>query len=202
MRERTRAGDAGGRSGSTRAKRVVFLDRDGTMLRDRPGFYLRRAEQMRLYPFTARALTLLRRAGYRIVVLTNQSGIGLGYLDRAALVRIHRRLKRELAERGAGIDAIYYCPHAPDSGCACRKPKTTLARRAVREMGLSLEEAAVIGDKRADVDLGRSLGIDSVLVRTGHGRDQRARHGKALRPTHEARNLLAAVRWLLRRRAR
>lgn len=185
-----------------RGRRVVFLDRDGTLVHDRPGFYLRRPEQVRLYRNAAEALKLLRSAGYRLVVVSNQSGIGRGFLDRPRLARIHARLKAELRRSGAGLDGIYYCPHRPDDGCRCRKPSPLLARRALKELGLTLRGSAVVGDKRADVELARRLGVASVLLRTGHGRDQRARYGRRLKPDHDARDILAAARWILRTKGR
>ncbi|OIO09989.1 MAG: hypothetical protein AUJ52_05510 [Elusimicrobia bacterium CG1_02_63_36] len=178
--------------------RVVFLDRDGTLIHDRPGHYLTRPESLRLYRDTPAALKLLRAAGFRLVVVSNQSGLGRGYLTRAVLDRIHARLKRELTARGAKLDGIYFCPHRPDEGCRCRKPNPSLAKRAARDLGLTLEGAAVVGDKKADVDLGRALGAATVLLQTGHGRDQRARYGRKIRPTHEARGLLQAARWIVK----
>src|SRR5713226_6312308 len=99
---------------------------------------------------------------------------------------------------GASIDAIYFCPHGPQDRCACRKPKPTLARRAVKDLDLTLKGSAVIGDKRADVDLGRRLGITSIFILTGHGRSQKKIYGKNLKPTHTTRNLLTAARGLIK----
>jgi len=193
-------GPRGPRPGDGRKKKrpAAFLDRDGTIIHDRPGHYLRRPEKLRLYSRSAQALRLLRRAGFRIVVVSNQSGIGRGYIDYPTLNRIHARFHRVLREGGAKVDAIYFCPHHPDEGCRCRKPSPLLGRRAVREMGLSLDGAVMIGDKKADIDFGKALGIRTALLRCGHGRDQLARHGKRLRPDHVARDLLAAARWAAR----
>lgn len=177
---------------------VVFLDRDGTLIHDRPGFYLRRPEQVRVYPPVFEALRRLRAAGYRLVVVSNQSGIGRGFLDHATLSRIHSRLKALLKGGGARLDGIYFCPHHPDDGCPCRKPSPLLARRAVRELGLTLRGAAVVGDKKADADLARALGVPAVLVKTGHGRHQRERWGRRLRADHESKDLLAAANWILK----
>ncbi|MEE8424455.1 MAG: HAD family hydrolase [Elusimicrobiota bacterium] len=182
-------------------RRVVFLDRDGTIIHDRPGYYLRRPEKLKFYKVTFEALRLLKRAGYQLVLVTNQSGIGRGYLDTRTLAKIHRRLQANLRRRGTRIDAIYFCPHHPKDGCRCRKPSPFMARRAVREMGLTLEDAVIVGDKKADIDLGRALGISSVLLRTGHGRDQRKRFGRKLKATYSAKDILTAARWIIRRRA-
>jgi len=179
-------------------RRVVFLDRDGTIIHDRPGHYLTRPESLRVYRGATEALRLLRKAGFQLVVVSNQSGLGRGYLDLPTLGRIHTRLKKELAKGGAKLDAIYYCPHHPDDRCRCRKPLPTLAKRATREMGLTLKGAAMVGDKKADIDLAGNLGIASVLLKTGHGRSQRERYGKKLNATHESRDLLGAARWIVK----
>jgi histidinol-phosphate phosphatase family protein len=176
---------------------AVFLDRDGTLIHTRPGWYLRSPEQVRLYAGAAQALRLLRRAGYRLVIVSNQSGLARGLLDAKTLSRIHRRMLREFRSRGAALDGIYFCPHHPDDRCRCRKPSTLLARRAMRELGLTLAGSAVVGDKKADVDLGRALGVTSVLVTTGEGRSQIKRWGARLRPTHVAPSLLRAARYIL-----
>lgn len=174
------------------------MDRDGTLVRDKPGHYLKHHANMRIYPFTAPALKLLKAAGYQLVILTNQSGLAHGYLDEKMLAAIHRKLREGLRRHGARFDAIYYCPHSPEDHCKCRKPKTPLARRAVRDMNLTLDGAAIIGDKYADVELGRRLGIPSIHVLTGHGRNEQRKLGSRLRPTHTATNVLTAARWLLR----
>ena len=179
-------------------KPVIFLDRDGTLVHDKPGHYLKHHAAMKIYPQTAPALKLLKSAGYDLVILTNQSGLAHGYLDEKMLAMIHAKLRAALRRKGARFDAIYYCPHKPEDGCRCRKPKTPLARRAIRDRRLTLKGAAIIGDKRADIDLGRNLGIPSVLVLTGHGRNEQRKHGKTLKPTHTAANVLTAARWVLR----
>jgi histidinol-phosphate phosphatase family protein len=179
----------------------VFLDRDGTLIHDRPGFYLRRPEQLRIYPYTAEALRRLRAAGFKLVLVSNQSGIGRGYLDHAMLGRIHRRLLQELRRKGARLDGFYFCPHGPWEKCACRKPSPYLARKASRELGLSLRGCYVVGDKKVDVDLARALGAESVHVLTGHGRSDRARHGKGLGAVHRTSNLLTAANWIVRHSA-
>ncbi|OGR58071.1 MAG: hypothetical protein A2X36_16230 [Elusimicrobia bacterium GWA2_69_24] len=180
---------------------AIFLDRDGTVIHDRPGFYLKRPEQVRVYRAAPAGLRLLRRAGYRLVLVSNQSGIGRGFFDRAGLARIHRRLRLKLREQGAGLDAFYFCPHHPDDGCSCRKPAPALVRRAVRELGLTLKGSFLVGDKQSDLELGRRVGIPSILVKTGHGRAQLSRYGRGLKADHVAKDLLAAARWIVRQTA-
>ncbi|MBI3297494.1 MAG: HAD family hydrolase [Elusimicrobia bacterium] len=176
---------------------VVFLDRDGTLNPDRPGWYLTKPSEMRVYRKAAPALRLLRAAGFRLVVVSNQSGLGRGYLTPATLGRIHARLRRQLAAGGARLDGIYFCPHRPERRCGCRKPKALLARRAARELDLSLARAAVIGDKRADLGLARALGVPGVLVLTGHGRHERP-HCAPFKPAAVRRDVLAAARWIIK----
>lgn len=176
---------------------VCFLDRDGTLIHDRPGHYLRRPEQIRFYRTTFEALRLLKANGYKLVIISNQSGIGRGFLDEPMLSRIHTRLRTELARNRAGLDGIYYCPHHPKQRCSCRKPSPLLARRALRQMKLTLSCAVMIGDKKADIDLGRALGISTVFLKTGHGRSQREKFGRSIKPTHECHGILDAARWVV-----
>lgn len=178
--------------------KAAFLDRDGAMIHDRPGFYLRTPDKLKLYPYTPAALKLLRKAGFKLVIITNQAGIGRGWITHATLAKIHGKLKRLLKAKGVTLDGIYYCPHDPKAPCNCRKPKTHMPLRAARELGLTMKGSVVFGDKRADVDMGRRLGITTVHLKTGHGRSQRAIHGKALKPTYTAKNLLQAARWAVR----
>lgn len=181
---------------------VAFLDRDGTLLYDRPGYYLRTPDKLRLYPYTAQALKALKKRGYALVVVTNQSGVGRGYLTEETLEKINDRLQRLLRKKGVPLDGIYCCLHHPEDRCRCRKPKPTLALQAVRDLGLTLEGAVVIGDKKADADLARNLKATSVFVMTGHGRNEAMRYGRRLRAHYTARNLLAGVNWWLKKGAR
>lgn len=177
---------------------AVFLDRDGTLNWDRAGFYVSRPEHMRVYRRAPAALRLLRAAGFKLVVVSNQSGIGRGYLDEPMLRRIHARLKARLARGGARLDAIYYCTHHPDRRCSCRKPLPTLARRAARRLGLSIPGSFVVGDKPADIGLARALGVPGVLLLSGQGRRSLRKLG-GLKPDAVRRDVLGAARWILRR---
>jgi len=145
----------------------VVLDRDGTILVER--HYLSHPEQVELLPNTGTGLRALRRLGYGLVVVTNQSGLSRGYFDENTLQQIHARMQQLLLEQGVELDGIYVCPHLPDQGCVCRKPRPALAQRAAAELKFDPIAAIVVGDNRCDVDLGRRLGSLSVLVRTGYG---------------------------------
>jgi D-glycero-D-manno-heptose 1,7-bisphosphate phosphatase len=171
-------------------QRYVLLDRDGTIIVDR--HYLTDPSGVELIEGAADALRELASLGLGIVVITNQSAIGRGYLDVGGLARIHQRLTSLLAERGAHLDGIYWCPHRPDERCDCRKPRTGLARRAARELDFDPGRGFVVGDKPADVELGEALGATTVLVRTGKG--ARTEAERAARPDHVVDDLLQAAR--------
>lgn len=146
---------------------VVFLDRDGTVIENVP--YLADPDAVRLIPGVGAALVRLARAGWARVLVSNQSGVGRGLLTEDDVRRVNARVVAALAEDGARLDGVYYCPHAPDAGCDCRKPKTGMARRAAAEMGLDLSRAVVVGDDHGDMGLAEALGVPAYLVRTGHG---------------------------------
>ncbi len=145
--------------------RTAFLDRDGTIAPD--ANYCSRPEDFELFPDAAEAVKLLNRAGFKIVVITNQSGIARGYFTEDALARIHEKMVDELSKQDAGIDAIYYCPHHPDDGCQCRKPGTLLFRQAAEEHDIDFDRSFMVGDTQIDIDAGRAMGCRTVLVTTG-----------------------------------
>lgn len=147
--------------------RCLFFDRDGTLIEERN--YLSDPSQVALIPGAAEAVRLARQAGYLAVVLTNQSGVGRGYFTPADVEAVHRRLEELLAEEGAKLDAIYICPHAPEEGCACRKPLPGLAVRAAGDLGIDLRASWMIGDKAADLELAAAAGMRGALVLTGYG---------------------------------
>lgn len=145
--------------------KAVFLDRDGTIARD--VHYCRRPEDFELLPAVPEAIRLLNEDGFKVVVVTNQSGIARGYFTEKTLAQIHDKMEVELAKYGAWVDAVYYCPHHPDEGCSCRKPGTALFYKAAREQGIDLESSYVVGDMQMDIDAGKALGCGTVLVTTG-----------------------------------
>lgn len=155
-------------------RRAVFLDRDGTINEEKE--YLYRIEDCRLIPKAAEAIGMLNKAGFAVIVVTNQSGIGRGYYDEATLEALHRHLEQELAEAGARVDAWYFCPHHPEHGtgeyrreCACRKPLPGMLLQAAEDLAVDLSVSFMVGDKVADVEAGRAAGCRSLLVRTGYG---------------------------------
>ncbi|GIU76359.1 MAG: D,D-heptose 1,7-bisphosphate phosphatase [Bryobacteraceae bacterium] len=153
-------------------KPCIFFDRDGTLIEERN--YLSDPDQVVLIPGAAEAVRLAREAGYLAVVLTNQSGAGRGYFTLEDVERVNARMGELLGREGARIDGIYVCPHAPEDGCDCRKPRTGLVERAVRELGIDVGASWVVGDKATDLELARNAGMRGVLVRTGYGSEAAA----------------------------
>ncbi|MBI4596934.1 MAG: HAD-IIIA family hydrolase [Candidatus Omnitrophica bacterium] len=173
---------------------AVFLDRDGTIARYRE--YCRSPEEFDLLPGVGEAIRKLNDANVPVVVMTNQSAVGRGWLTMETLSSIHEKMQQELARVGARIDAIYVCPHHPDDGCACRKPGTHMLTKAADELGLSLTESYVIGDRWQDVQTGRGAGSRAILVKSGHP----AEPANGTTADYEAPTLGDAVDWLLQQR--
>lgn len=169
---------------------TAFLDRDGTLNRDSKA-YITSLPALKLYAFAARAVALLNRKGYRVVVLTNQSGVARGYMTLARSRAINLKLVRDLRRAGAVIDAVYFCPHGPGDGCACRKPSPGLIAEAVKDSPADLKRSFMAGDKLSDLELARRAGLKGSLVRTGQWRSAGA---AAARRGH--RDLLALARSL------
>jgi len=180
-------------------RRAVFLDRDGTLNEDTG--YPADFRQVHIYPAAFEAVRRFRQAGFAVVVVTHQSGIGRGYFDAEELAGLHLRFQEEFARRGAPLDGIYACPHAPDlrgSGCSCAKPQPGLGLRAARELGLDLGASFMVGDKPEDILFGQNIGAVPVLVLTGYGRAATAAlAARGLRPAHTAEGLLEAAEWIL-----
>jgi D-glycero-D-manno-heptose 1,7-bisphosphate phosphatase len=144
---------------------AVFLDRDGTLMRDVD--YCCDPKDVHLFPGTAEALRKLKQAGYKLIIITNQSAIGRGYFNESAYRAVEREVIRQLGDEL--IDGTYFCPHVPDDQCECRKPQPGMILQAARDHRLDLGQSFFIGDKESDVECGRNAGVKAVLVRTGYG---------------------------------
>lgn len=182
------------------ARAAVFLDRDGTIIREAD--YLTSVAQLRLLPGAANAIKQLNDVGLAVVIVTNQSGIARGRLTEADFHAINTELLRRLARYGARVEATYYCPHHPEYGsatygrdCDCRKPSPGLLLQAARELDLELTRSFMVGDSNRDMEAGRRAGCSTVLVRTGYGRREEAANGPP--PDYIAGNLATAVAWVL-----
>jgi len=146
---------------------LVLLDRDGTINLDIG--YLSSPDALVLLPNAAPGIRFMNDLGLTVVIVTNQSAIGRGFFDRVTVESIHARLLQMLRMEGARVDGIYYCPHHPDEGCACRKPKPGLAEVAARDWNGDLAKSYVIGDKACDIELGKHVGATTFLIQAEDG---------------------------------
>jgi histidinol-phosphate phosphatase family protein len=153
--------------------RAVFLDRDGVLTRERPD-YVKTPNELEILPGIGPPLRALRERGFKLVVVTNQSVVGRGLATLDDLSRIHEKLQTELKRMGCDVDAIYYCPHLPEEGCSCRKPKPGLLLKAANDLGIDVKESWMIGDKEIDLEAAKRAGCRGVRVETNVGDLQRA----------------------------
>ncbi len=175
--------------------KLIILDRDGVINHDSAS-YIKSPAEWKPIPGSLEAIALLNQAGYRVLVATNQSGIGRGLFDMATLNAIHDKMHRALGLAGGRIDGIFYCPHAQDAGCACRKPKPGLLEEIGRRFGVSLDGVPFIGDSLRDIEAALAVGAQPVLVLTGKGKKTRKEGGfPENTPVHA--DLSEAVRNLL-----
>ena len=186
-------------------KPAVFLDRDGTLLEEVG--YLDRLERLAFFPWSIDAVRLLNRAGYLVVIVTNQAGVARGIFDESFIGQAHRHIDVTLAAGGARIDAYYYCPHHPEASieayrqqCDCRKPLPGMLRKAEGDLGVDLARSFVVGDRWLDIQLAEAVGAAGILVRTGYGRTEESRPRQGVRATAVVEDLIEAVGWILRTR--
>lgn len=139
--------------------KAVFLDRDGTIIED--ANYLSRFEDVRFMPFAKEGLGLMKDYGYKLIVITNQSGIGRGYFTKSFVNETHKRINDML---GGLIDGFYFCPHKPEDSCNCRKPKVGLVDKALCDFEIDKQKSFVVGDKETDIELGINANITPLLV--------------------------------------
>jgi len=148
-------------------RQFVVLDRDGTIIAER--HYLSEPGQIEFLPGACRGLRLMLEIGLGLVLVTNQSGVGRGFLDEAHLDLIHQQFREFLKAEEIHLDGIYFCPHMPEDDCSCRKPRPGLIERAAKELDFDLQASFVVGDKPADIEMGRRVRATTFLVRTGYG---------------------------------
>ena len=186
------------------AKRpAVFLDRDGTLVEE--AGYLDRLERLVFFPYSVDAVRLLNRAGFAVVIVTNQAGIARGIFKESFVAEAHQHISDRLAAGGARVDAFYYCPHHPEAvidafrkDCDCRKPQPGMLTRAANDLDLDLSASFVVGDRWHDLEAGRRVGARGILVRTGYGRTEEASPKPHAEPAVITGNVMEAVSWILR----
>ena len=176
---------------------LIILDRDGVINQESSQFVKTPAEWVPLEGSIA-AIAALSQAGFVVAIASNQSGLARGLFNRAALRAMHRKLRRLVAAAGGRIDRIEVCPHGPDDGCSCRKPKPGLLYRLSRRLSLDVAGAPVIGDSLRDLEAARKAGARPILVRTGNGRQTEAALRGSLANVEVFDDLAAAANALLK----
>ncbi|MBI2660075.1 HAD family hydrolase [Candidatus Woesearchaeota archaeon] len=170
--------------------RAIFLDRDGVVTEDL-GF-VHKVEDFKLVKNAVEGLKLLKN--FKLIFITNQSGIGRGYFKFEDFLDYNNRVLEELRKYNIKIEKTYVCPHAPDDNCECRKPKTKMIDDAAREFGIDLSKSFMIGDKKIDVEMGHNAGCKSILVLTGKGMNEK----KNSKADYITKNLIDAAEWILK----
>ncbi len=194
---------------------AVFLDRDGTLVEEVG--YLDRLDRLQLFPWSVDAVRVLNRAGFKVVVVSNQAGVARGFFPEEFVGEVRQLIDQRMAAAGARIDGWYHCPHHPDAPlpqyrrvCECRKPRPGMIRQAATDLDLDPARSFVIGDRWLDVQLAHNVGAAGVLVRTGYGASEerqapvlseRSESKDGTKAEFVADNLIDAVSWILRRRS-
>ena len=155
-------------SGYNPLMKLIILDRDGVINED-SDHYIKSPDEWKPIPGSLDAIAALNRAGFRVVVATNQSGVGRGLFDMAMLNAIHARMHKAVVAAGGRIDAVFYCPHAADSHCACRKPQAGMLLEIAERFDVSLTGVPAIGDSLRDLQAALAVGAQPILVRSGKG---------------------------------
>lgn len=189
---------------ASKPRPAVFLDRDGTV-NEQMG-YINHISRFHLLPNAAQAIRMLNEKNIPVVVVSNQSGLARGYFPVELLNAVHEKMNGLLAEEGASLDGVYYCPHHPEAkeeihrlDCSCRKPKTGMLLQAAEELDLDLSKSFLVGDRWSDVKCAINAGCTPVLVLTGYGRGDQLYigPGQEVQPSFTAEDLLEAVEWIL-----
>jgi len=191
---------------SIRLRPAVFLDRDGTV-NEQMG-YINHISRFHLLPDAARAIKLLNDNNIPVIVVSNQSGLARGYFPEELLEEVNARMDKLLAEQGASIDGLYFCPHHPEAKeekfrqtCNCRKPKIGMLLQAADELKLDLAKSFMVGDRWSDIKCAHKAGCTPILVLTGYGKGDHQYIGpvQEIQPAHTSENLYNAVEWILQR---
>ena len=176
--------------------KAVFLDRDGVINVDRG--YVHKIKDFEFMPNSIKALKMMQDAGYILIIITSQSGIGIGYYTDEDFKRLNQHMLGSLESGGISITKVYYCPHSPEERCKCRKPSINFIKEAEEEFGIDLGGSFVVGDKTSDIEMGKRAGCRTILVKTGkRGEDNRYK----VMPDQVSEDLYSAAKFMLKRRA-
>jgi D,D-heptose 1,7-bisphosphate phosphatase len=178
--------------------KAVFIDRDGTINVD--VHYLHDPSQFIMYPGVGEGVKRLKENGFKIIIITNQSGIGRGYFTEKQLSDIHEKMIQEFQKFDVTLDGIYFCPHHPDDNCSCRKPNTGLFERAVIDHDIDTRNSFMLGDKILDIGAGIKIGARTILIPEPHTHEEliAQKHLWEYSPDFIANNFSDAVAWILK----
>lgn len=185
-------------------KKAVFIDRDGTINVDKG--YINHEDLFELIPSVAQAIRQLNKNNFLVFIVSNQSGLARGFFSQEVLDKVHQRMNRLLSQKNAHYDALYYCPHHPDGmieefrkDCDCRKPKTGLFKKALKDFEFDIKSSFMVGDKPSDIEFGKRCGLKTIMVLTGYGKGEfiYRRHNWKVKPDYIADDLLSAVELIL-----
>ena len=184
----------------------MFIDRDGTLIEETG--YLNDLSRLQFFPYSVDAVRQLKRAGFLVIIVTNQAGVARGIVPPQFLELAHGHISSVMAAGGAAIDRYYHCPHHPDGivpdlarACECRKPAPGLWLRAAEELSIDLSKSYTVGDRWLDVKAGRAAGTRTVMVRTGYGRGEEPAPPDGLFADAIVSDLAAAAAWILQQDA-
>jgi len=185
-------------------KKAIFMDRDGTISHEVG--YINHVNRFSVMDFAGKAIQIINASEYLAIVVTNQAGVAHGYFTIDMVDTVHDKMKRQLAEDGATVDGIYFCPHHPrglieeyKGDCHCRKPNTGLLEKAQKDFDIDLTQSYMIGDKISDIELAKRVGAKGIMVMTGYGLGEYTYQQKQwkVQPDYIAENLFEAVKWII-----
>ncbi len=184
--------------------KAVFLDRDGVVLREVG--YLSNLKKVSFYKGNIQGLKLLKQNGYKLIVVTNQSGVARGYFTEDFVKKTHKFVQEKLKRYNLSIDAFYYCPHHTENvkikkyfkNCSCRKPKPGMILKAKKRFNIDLKKSFIIGDKLTDVKLGKKTGMKTILLLTGYGKKEKRKIDRITKPDFICKNLLSAAKNIIK----
>lgn len=178
--------------------KAVFIDRDGTINFD--VHYLDDPDKFEMYPGVGEGVKKLKENGFKIIVITNQSGIARGYFTEKQLSNIHEKMKKEFQKFDVVLDGIYYCPHHPDDNCNCRKPNTGLFEKAIKEHNIDVKKSYLLGDKILDIGAGKKISVRAILIPEPYIREEllSKKNEWEYKPDYIADDFMDAVEWILK----
>lgn len=176
----------------THKNRAVFLDRDGTINEDM--HYSADENKLKIFETAAFAIKLLNNAGFKVIIITNQSGVARGNFSESDAKKLNDVIVKRLKEKGAVVNGVYICPHHPDENCGCRKPKPGMILQAKKDFNIDIKNSYMVGDMQSDIDLAKNVGIKSVFVLTGAEENVNGAN-------FSAKDILDAANWIIQQKA-